>query len=386
MIKDLKQRAVNLKWIGPVPEGYKKVALLIPLFNEDSNCNMERRLSYFKGLAEKYRDEIDVIIIDDGSTDRSLQKLVTFFELNQSAFFVASVYPNAQKVGALFLTTLSITHEFVILSDFDTDLDGLWNVGKSIENLRRNPELMGCYYRMVPYEGSGNIFLWQQLEYSCLRVFYRIHHKEQSVPVMPGAGSCYKRSVLNNIFVRHSGLRSGEDRESTLIGLRGGYKTVYVDNILISTRPPLTLKALVKQRIRWELGYLETFSKERDYYLSEMRKMKKIGVRAVLDFLVIAFVLLLPITLFATAFINPIVALLILPSIYILNALGCIIMIVTGPKEFSELKGKKMKAVVMFPAIKLIVDYFSWFGAIRTFIRKSRKSRLKPATLTGVFF
>jgi cellulose synthase/poly-beta-1,6-N-acetylglucosamine synthase-like glycosyltransferase len=162
--------------------------------------------------------------------------------------------------------SMEISHEFVILSDFDTDLVGLKEVIDEICNHQNDVYRMGYYFRMIPFEGSGAIFLFQQLEYCFARVFYKFHNHEKSVPVMPGAGSCFKREILNSIFEVHSGLRNGEDRESTLIGIRLGYSVSYLETVLALTRPPLTYKKLVSQRIRWNLGYLETLLFERKYY------------------------------------------------------------------------------------------------------------------------
>lgn len=140
----------------------------------------QKRLNYFRQVSERYINKMDVIIIDYGSTDNSLQQIEAFINCYPKAFYVASVYPNAEKVGALFLTILNIDHEFVILSDFDTDLIGLHHLFNNPDVLSKDPLMIGCYFRMVPYEGKGWIFLFQQLEYSFARAYYRFHKRELS--------------------------------------------------------------------------------------------------------------------------------------------------------------------------------------------------------------
>jgi glycosyltransferase involved in cell wall biosynthesis len=181
MIKEINKNGVRINWLTPVPPGRNRFALLIPQYNEASRCDFEGRMAYFGELSRKHRDQVDVILIDDGSTDESLDKIADFLERNAVPLYVASVTPNANKVGALFQTALSISHEFVILSDFDTDIDNIGEIGSMTLVLQQDENLMGCYFRMIPHEGKGRVFLFQQLEYSLLRSLY-IFHREERFP------------------------------------------------------------------------------------------------------------------------------------------------------------------------------------------------------------
>lgn len=364
-------RKSRLKWIGKAPVIGKKVVLLIPQFNEFSNGLMEERLRYFQRTSEEVRQYMDVILIDDGSSDDSLKVLTEFKLEHPDAFFLASVKPNANKVGALHLAVLSINHELVILSDFDTDILGLQDGPDILNTLRKDPDLMGCYFRLLPFEGSGNIFAFQQLEYSLQRSLYRFHRKDRTVAVMPGAGSCFRRDVLIKIYSYHSGLRNGEDREATLLGIKLGYQTLYWNDVQILTRTPPTFKSLVKQRIRWNLGYLETIQKESGFYLAELRKHSSFGLRALVDMLDVAFLMLLPfiflmIGLFMTKILIPFFILS-----YIGYATYCIHLTISTPTESVEFKNKRIRFILYFPILKITLDYLSWTGAFFNLIRKS---------------
>jgi cellulose synthase/poly-beta-1,6-N-acetylglucosamine synthase-like glycosyltransferase len=69
---------------------------------------------------------------------------------------------------------------------------------------------------------------------------------------------------------------------------------MYLDSVLAMTRPPLSFSALVDQRIRWNLGYFETFEKERDYYFKQIGKFNRFGIVTLIDMLVVVFILCLP--------------------------------------------------------------------------------------------
>lgn len=378
MIKILESRSTKLEWLGASPANKsKKAALLIPQYNESSNSSFEKRLVYYKQVAKEFEEYLDVIIIDDGSTDDSLVKIKDFQKNHlDNTFFVASIYPNADKVGALFKTTLAIEHELIILSDFDTDIIGLKEVVHSLNLLNEDITLMGSYFRMLPVEGKGAVFVFQQLEYTLARSLYKFHKKDGSVPVMPGAGSCYKRDVLLSIYSDHSGLRSGEDREATLIGLKLGYKTSYHDTVLTLTRPPLSFSALITQRVRWNLGYLETFNKEQKYYYRQIFKLSRIGLRTIGDTAIVLVSILLPFSIFIMAFINMQLLLVIISFIYFGGVIWSLNLLIISPGEAKEFKQNLLFSILLYPVIKLSLDSLAWTGALFSFMKKNYKKRL----------
>jgi len=377
MIQDLKNRNVRLEWITSAPPAGKRVALLIPQYNEASTYNLRERMHYFSKVAEKYKEQMDVILIDDGSTDNSLQQMTDFINCNPDTFYLAAVYPNAQKVGALFLTAQAIDHGFVILSDFDTDIKDLCNLWESLSTLNSDPLLMGCYFRMIPHEGNGKVFLLQQLEYAFARMYYRFHEPEQSVPVMPGAGSCYKRQILLDIYHQHSGLRSGEDREATLIGLKLGYKTVYKEDVEALTRPPLSFIKLLYQRKRWSLGYFETFMKERRFYAAQMMKPTRIGLRALKDVIAVTLLLLIPLEIVILFSVSPILLGQFAVTAYLLSLVYYGGMLLSSPREVSEIKYSKIQLVLLYPFFWLTVSFFAWWSACLAFRKQKKNAMIK---------
>ncbi|MEQ9441441.1 MAG: glycosyltransferase family 2 protein [Cyclobacteriaceae bacterium] len=363
----------GLTWIRGDFTGMNKICILIPQYNEKNRTKFTNRLDYFRNLALQHADNIDVILIDDGSTDDSLDEINSYMNIWPDSFFLASVFPNGNKVGALHRVTMSIPHEFIVLSDFDTDLRGLDSLVSQIDSWREKPNQMGFYFRMIPYEGDGSIFQYQQLEYCLARMWYEYHKADATVPVMPGAGCCYKKEILLSIYQDHSGLRNGEDREATMIGIRKGYSTVYLDSVLALTRPPITYKDLVKQRIRWNLGYIETVFFERKAYIREVLSFTRMGSRFLHDVLYVLILLILPmIVLFAFIF-NP-KLLLVFGVGYISYSLWIVLLLGTIPAEAIELKKGMLRRALLFPAIKIFVESRAWFAAILKFVTGRGKS------------
>jgi cellulose synthase/poly-beta-1,6-N-acetylglucosamine synthase-like glycosyltransferase len=366
---DITTELPKIEWVGMGPTGICQIALLIPEYNEKSRSDVQARLDYFHDLAVETQGLLDVIIIDDGSTDGSFSTIKEFKDQHPGSFHFASVNPNAKKVGALFLATALIKHDFVILSDFDTDLRNIHLIVDVIGILKNDDTLMGCYFRMLPVHGSGWAFRFQTLEYSIARSLYRLVTKEGSVPVMPGAGCCYKREVLIKIYNNHSGNWCGEDRESTLIGLKYGFRTFYKKDIIASTRPPIDFRTLLQQRIRWNLGFIETFHKENEYYLSQIRKGTRLGIRTLIDIFNVGFIVALPIlSVFALAV--SFKAFLVLAFIVYLSGLSwCGALFLISPNEVVELRSSLILDFFTYPIVKISLDFLAWTKAFLKFFR-----------------
>jgi cellulose synthase/poly-beta-1,6-N-acetylglucosamine synthase-like glycosyltransferase len=374
------KKHLPISWFENLPESKNEIALIIPQFNESANSNFIHRLEYFRKVANEFVGVMDVIIVDDGSTDGSLLKIKSFMQNDESALQLAVVSPNMNKVGALHAAVASINHQFVILSDFDTDINGLDSLFDNLPLMKTSPDIMGCYFRMLPFDGKGGIFLFQQLEYSMSRVCYKFYQREHSVPVMPGAGSCYKRTVLLNIYEQHSGLRSGEDRETTLIGLKLGYKTFYLSNTVTFTRPPLSFRSLLKQRVRWNLGYLETIEKERLFYYYQIRKLSLLGLRTLGDIIRINLVLLFPFALLFTLLIGWQFLFKIVLLSYCIWVIWPINAVLISPLESVEFKEKRLLSILSYPLYKIPLECVTWAIAIYSFVR----NRLRPASMPTI--
>jgi cellulose synthase/poly-beta-1,6-N-acetylglucosamine synthase-like glycosyltransferase len=296
--------------------------------------------------------------------------MATFLALNPGSFYLASVRPNAQKVGALYAVSAAVDHDYVILSDFDTDLQHLEHLPAGLDVCDQDPDMMGCYFRMIPFEGSGAPFLFQQLEYAFARMYYKFHGSEQSVPVMPGAGSCFKRELLLQVYALHSGLRNGEDREATVIGLNLGFKTAYLNRVLALTRPPLTFRKLVSQRKRWYLGYIETVVKEAPFYGRMMSEGRRLGIRTIQDAVGVALLLLLPVEIILLTFISLKMTVLSTLSAYLLSVAYYSLLFWACPKERAEIKRKNVWAIAAYPLFWLSISFLAWWGALRSFSKK----------------
>ncbi|MET3503915.1 cellulose synthase/poly-beta-1,6-N-acetylglucosamine synthase-like glycosyltransferase [Mucilaginibacter rubeus] len=364
-MKPKHQQLDLFSWIKQPAFSAKRMAVLIPQFNECKDiAYYYGRLEYFSTLAHKYSDELDVILIDDGSNDESREILARFQQRVDSGFYSAAIASNTQKVGALNLTAINTSYDYLILSDFDTDLGHLENLRMAVMRLDYSQEFMGCYLRMYPFGESGLTFKMQQLEYCFARTYYKFHQKERSVPVMPGAGSCYRRTMLLDIYKMHSGLRSGEDREAATIGAKLNLKVFYLENVEALTRPPSRLPQLISQRTRWYRGYIETVIKEHAFYFAQIKSGSVIGLRTLQDFVSVLLLLLFPILVMIVAATGFISLIAVLSISYCLSECYYLLLLTYAPKEKRFVQNPSMLSILLYPLFWLLVSFLSWWKAV----------------------
>lgn len=367
MTKGIYTNGKNFRWIQRTRfSNQNRIAVVIPQFNEPIDNHFQNRLNYYSDLADVYQNTLEIILVDDGSTNGSLEQIEQYFNSRDTLLSAAAIDQNTNKVGALALTANAINNDFILFSDFDTDLHGLDRLPCLCDKIMSEPGVMGCYFKMQPFESSNLITKYQTIEYSLLRTWYQFHQSDKSANVMPGAGSLFKNLIIREIFASHSGHRNGEDRESTIIGQRLGYRSVYNDEILISTRTPTTVTALINQRIRWNLGYLETLYFEQHYYTVNIRERKKLGARVILDFANILFLLVLTLSLPILLVIHTKYALAILGFSLFIKYLW-IFLLTIGNSEMRSQWQKILPTLLMYPFLKVFVEVPSWILAIKKF-------------------
>jgi len=364
----------KFKWIYHKGPSSNKVVALIPQYNELSKGNFIERLSHFNAFAKLHSNILDVILIDDGSNNSSLQVMKWFVNDNPGSFNVAAVTPNTDKIGALYMTVLNVDHDYVLFSDFDTDLEHLELLPETLKEFENDPQLMGCYFRMLPMKRSSSIVKYQEFEYAIHRKWYEYTSTEGSVAVMPGAGSLYKREILQQILPFHSGIRNGEDRETTAMGIDLGYKAIYQKRILAFTRTPESLKALIAQRVRWNLGYIETLSKEKRYYLRKIRSLTRIGFRSFFDIPSVLVLLLFPFIMLSLLVINFKIGLIAIAGAYLAKLAWVYFISKIGKSEIDSEKTPYL-VLLSYPILKLFIEFPSWAIASYKFLITDYGSR-----------
>ncbi|MES1260610.1 MAG: glycosyltransferase, partial [Acidobacteriota bacterium] len=203
---------------------------------------------------------MEIIVVDDGSKDRTLQVLRDGCAGHPSVHILTQA--NAGKSEALNHAIAHAAHDILIAVDADT----LFRPGTIAKLARhfKDPKV-GAVSGNARVGNRGKwITRFQSIEYIYgFNLDRRALDYLNAITVVPGAvGAWRKEVVLRKGGFGHDTL--AEDADLTLAIRRDGYIIRYDDQAIAYTEAPEDGKSLAKQRFRWSFGTLQAAWKHRD--------------------------------------------------------------------------------------------------------------------------
>ncbi|MGH6870172.1 MAG: polysaccharide deacetylase family protein [Rhizomicrobium sp.] len=239
---------------APPREEHALVSVIIPAYNEESVISTT--LSGI--LASTYRN-LEIIVIDDGSKDRTLEVLSRDFGTNPRVSILGIA--NGGKANALNAGLGHATGEVVVALDADTQFEPdtiarlvRWFVNKDVGAVAGNAKV-GNRINMITR--------WQALEYIVAQnLERRALAALGTLTVVPGAVGAWRRSVLIDLggFPLDT---MAEDQDLTIGMQREGYAVGFDASAVAWTEAPSSVRSLAKQRFRWAYGTLQCLWKYR---------------------------------------------------------------------------------------------------------------------------
>src|SRR6266849_3278828 len=236
-----------------------RVAVLIPAYNEEKVIERTIRAA----LRSSYRN-LRVIVIDDGSKDKTLQVAQSCFPREEaSGRLLILTKPNAGKAEALNfgLRRLDPAEEIFVGIDADTVLarDAIALLVPHFRNPR-----VGALAGNAKVGNRVNLWTrWQALEYITSQNFERrALNTLGAVSVVPGAIGAWRISAVREVGAYQTDTVA-EDADLTMALLRNGYRVEYEDRALAYTEAPVNASGLMRQRFRWSFGILQAVFKHR---------------------------------------------------------------------------------------------------------------------------
>ena len=256
------------------PDFTPGVSVIIPCFNEETWIQKTIQSC----INQNYPPEkLEVIVVDDRSTDRSVEKIKEIVERLKNSederYHTGErisyiVQPrNAGKREALAAGLKAAKHEYVVFVDSDSFLDPF-----AVRNLVqpfKDPKMGGVTGRTdVANTYTNSLTKLQSVRYY---IAFRIMKAAESyfdcVTCLSGPLSCYKKELvmenldswLNQRFLGQKAT-FGDDRSLTNLMLRN-HRTYYQDTAVCSTIVPNDNKVFLKQQMRWKRSWLrESFT------------------------------------------------------------------------------------------------------------------------------
>lgn len=254
----------------PVPVNPKftpGVTVVIPCFNEEEWIQR----TIVSCMDQDYpADQLEIIVVDDCSTDRSVEKIREVIRrLEREERYHAAqrislhVQPqNKGKRDALALGAELAKHELVAFVDSDSFLDPF-----AIRNLVQpfqDPKMGGVTGRTdVANTFTNSLTKMQAVRYYiAFRVMKAAESVFDCVTCLSGPISCYRRQIvldrkdqwLNQRFLGQKAT-FGDDRAMTNFVLRT-HRTCYQDTAICSTIVPSNQGVFLRQQMRWKRSWL----------------------------------------------------------------------------------------------------------------------------------
>jgi len=241
--------------LGPSAPYAPAVSAVVAAYNE------ERGIAQTLGalLASRYPGELEVIVMDDGSSDRTVEVVAAVAASDPRVRLLRQV--NTGKPRALQAALRAARHGFIVMLDADTQF-GPDTVAELVRPLQ-DPDVGAVSGHIEVANASGLLGRFQALEYiSGFNLDRRAYDALDALIVVPGAASAYRAEAITAA----GGIQSdtlAEDTDLTLALHRAGYRIRHTPLARAYTEAPATLAGLLRQRKRWAFGTMQCLWKHK---------------------------------------------------------------------------------------------------------------------------
>ena len=248
--------------IGPEEEvNWPFVSVIMPALNEEELIGK----SISSIFASNYpKDKIEVICINDGSTDMTFFYMLRARHKYGEKLKVVNFRKNLGKRKALYVGLKKSRGEVIVTVDTDSKI-GRSAIRNLVIPLIKDKKTGAVAGRVAVLNEKEN-FLTRMLSirYSISFDFGRAYQSVYgAVFCCPGALTAYRKELLRTFiheWVKQKFLNipctHGEDRALTTLVLKAGYLVRYQSNALIYTKVPSKFWQMNRMYLRWTRSYI----------------------------------------------------------------------------------------------------------------------------------
>lgn len=347
------------------------ITVVIPAYNEEMGVIRTVR----SVMANTYT-RTQIIVVDDGSKDKTLRMLRNFQRQHKGVFTVVH-QANAGKAAAINRAVQYWAKgSLVMVVDADSLLapDAIANMVAHFRD--RKIIATASNVKIIPTRSLLGVA--QRLEYL---ISYRMKRSLTTLNmeyIVGGVGSTFRRSALLKTGLYDTDTMT-EDIDLTVKLIRHygnkSYRVHYAADSVAYTEHVLTFKSLVKQRFRWKYGRFQTLLKNQELFFNNAKRYDKrltwyqLPYALVGEFVLLLEPILVGYILFVAVRFTDVTSLI---SVYIIVT-GFVFLMLTG--EDSETTRSKIVLSTALPLAYVLMYILTAveFAALVSSIRKSRQ-------------
>src|SRR5919107_1616027 len=243
------RRNPHWRWGPTVTE---PVSVIVPAYNEKAGIEAAVR-----SLSGGDHPDIEVVVVDDGSTDGTAALVERLALPNVRVVRV----PNGGKANALNTGVALAKHDLIVTVDGDTifEPDSI----KMLVQPFADPTVGAVAGNVKVGNRKSLVALWQHIGYVIgFNLDRRLYEVMNCMPTVPGAIGAFRRAALAEVGGM-SDETLAEDTDVTMALCRTGWRVVYEERAKAWTEAPTTLEQLYRQRYRWSYGTMQAMWKHR---------------------------------------------------------------------------------------------------------------------------
>lgn len=351
------------------------VSVLLVGYNEEESI-----ADAIESLLEFRYPGLEIIVIDDGSTDRMYERAKPFADRG-----LIKLYRNSSasgRAGRPVVSNMALRlsgGEFLLSVDADTsfDRDALLHmigpfydpdVGVVAGNLKPRNTASSLWARLQALEYFQSITLWK----SWLNL---LGCNMQA----SGAFGAFRRSALLQIGAWDAEL--AEDADLSLKIKKSGWRIVFAPRAIAMTNVPETLRQLIGQRYRWDRGMLRTyFRKHRNllkFWRFDWRNALEMGLEYFFSVL-LTFIYVVWITIMVVYY--PVILIFVFIIAYFVYAASALLT-VTAALLLSERRREEwplLLSVPAFPPYKGLLRLVRLYALVMEIVRVNYEQSYLP--------
>lgn len=250
------------------------VSVIIPAWNEEVGI-----IHTLESLVASTYHHLEIVVINDGSTDNSDAIIRAFIEKYNTTparhkKTIIYQYKKNEGKGIALNTGIRLSHGEIIIS-IDADCIVTENAVSHFVKYFANPKVMAAVGNVKIGNTKNIVNVVQYLEFLFSFYFKKADSLMNAIYIIGAAAGAFRREVFERVGY-YNPKNITEDIDLSVRIQNAGMKIVYASDAIIYTEGAMVVKDLIKQRLRWKRGRMQTFAEFKHLFFSLDKKHNKI--------------------------------------------------------------------------------------------------------------